>query len=116
MRLGPAGLECYCLAIERGGLGRLALRSQRLTEIVVGLGEIRLKRNRLLKMTDCLVGAAEVKKDVAEIVMRFGIVGPETERTPKFTLCLVELALLPKRIAEIVVGFGMVWIEFMARR
>ena len=111
-RLGSFRLGDRQGAAERAQrVVRLSQRQKRAGKIVVGIDEIRLARERLLKPLRGLREIAAREEYKAKIVVRLGQVRLERKRALVALHCLVEASFRQQRVAEIGVGVGKVRID-----
>ena len=128
----PAGLqftdlEFECAVVESGidhvrgerrstgislhGALVFSLTPQRITEIGIERGHLRIDAQCAAEAIRCLIQAQQLAEDDAEIVQGNGIVGLDAERDAVLLDRFFQLVLIAQNRAEIVVRFGIVPLE-----
>ncbi len=103
---GRVGPECQNPIIAGQRLAELALLLQRVAQVDMRLGEIRLQSECLLKPGQGLVGQILISKDGAQVVVGLGEIGPKSQRLPVVDRRFVEFALVLEHVAQVVVCLG----------
>src|SRR5947209_7547287 len=110
-RIGTALDKTQEIAQFACGASPVALRSQRVAQIVVSQCETRVDAERFPIFQNRFFYSSLIFEGCAEIVVEDGIIGIDPQRLVVFDDRFVELALLSQCNPKIVVGLGVVGVD-----